>query len=152
MLQSIYSHAGCDFMEAEVKQVIKVSIHTPTQGVTLESGLSFSLSKSFNPHTHVGCDLVLVDNVEMDINSFNPHTHVGCDLTAIYLKNKFLGFNPHTHVGCDIRDTIIPPPEVVSIHTPTQGVTRFYCRATCQILVSIHTPTEGVTRGFVVVC
>ena len=69
--------------------------------MTLESGLSFSLSKSFNPHTHVGCDLVLVDNVEMDINSFNPHTHVGCDLTAIYLKNKFLGFNPHTHVGCD---------------------------------------------------
>ena len=34
MLQSIYSHAGCDFMEAEVKQVIKVSIHTPLYLIT----------------------------------------------------------------------------------------------------------------------
>ena len=35
------------------------------------------------------------------------------------------GFNPHTHAGCDDfeRDTYVPV-SIVSIHTPTQGVTQ----------------------------
>ena len=35
------------------------------------------------------------------------------------------GFNRHTHAGCDDfeRDTYVPV-SIVSIHTPTQGVTQ----------------------------
>ena len=33
-----------------------VSIHTPTQGVTMQRNWSFYLQLGFNPHTHAGCD------------------------------------------------------------------------------------------------
>ena len=35
---------------------LKVSIHTPTQGVTFRQGYNILL-QSFNPHTHAGCDI-----------------------------------------------------------------------------------------------
>ena len=35
MLQSIYTHAGCDEIGHPVWTLFDVSIHTPTQGVTL---------------------------------------------------------------------------------------------------------------------
>ena len=34
--------------------------------------------------------------------SFNPHTHAGCDMEDIYKGWDLLCFNPHTHAGCDI--------------------------------------------------
>ena len=32
-------------------------------------------------------------------------------------------FNPHTHAGCDMSEIRIFGDGIVSIHTPTQGVT-----------------------------
>ena len=77
------------------------------------------------------------------------------------------GFNPHTHEGCDLTLQHEKCKSVVSIHTPTKGVTNAtLCitrRITCfnphthegcdnhikelleYIGVSIHTPTKGVT-------
>ena len=80
------------------------------------------ICKSFNPHTHAGCDsrypvVTIVPNVSIhtptqgvttptewglaDSGCFNPHTHAGCDFRL--LKNTMVGycFNPHTHAGCD---------------------------------------------------
>ena len=37
-----------------------VSIHTPTQGVTPSSWKVFSFEQCFNPHTHAGCDSILI--------------------------------------------------------------------------------------------
>ena len=37
---------------------------------------------------------------------------------------SLLCFNPHTHAGCDLGELWKEVPMVVSIHTPTQGVTR----------------------------
>ena len=34
--------------------------------------------------------------------SFNPRTHVGCDLVLMLAKVLAMGFNPRTHVGCDL--------------------------------------------------
>ena len=73
-----HPHAGCDSFTAVTLQVGEVSIHTPTQGVTTHAGhspqyrnvsihtptqgvtgggfLFFLSRKSFNPHTHAGCD------------------------------------------------------------------------------------------------
>ena len=121
---------------------------------------------SFNPHTHAGCDYLLLKYLYY-CQSFNPHTHAGCDRNAPLRTPPTVGFNPHTHAGCDKGFTLQLFRRTVSIHTPTQGVTRIIwisiylicfnphthagCdRRTCNIgnskaAVSIHTPTQGVT-------
>ena len=98
-----------------------VSIHTPTQGVT-RCGLlwlvelvfqsthprrvwlyyfpSLSDYVGFNPHTHAGCDTLVLNEV-LWYRSFNPHTHAGCDWEYKEWQSPFICFNPHTHAGCD---------------------------------------------------
>ena len=100
-----------------------VSIHTPTKGVTCLSVRPTEMWKSFNPHTHEGCDCCFYDNI-----------------------SRLLGFNPHTHEGCDLLGSKDSNEVRVSIHTPTKGVTHscIQCRVAAQ--VSIHTPTKGVTN------
>ena len=79
-------------------------------------------------------------------------------------------FNPHTHAGCDSSRFGHIHCFIVSIHTPTQGVTQIFkprngsfysfnphthagcdSAASLQVpvlfIVSIHTPTQGVTIG-----
>ena len=77
-----------------------VSIHTPTKGVTFYCTLNNAQRFCFNPHTHEGCD----------VNSTRP----------LISKDSF---NPHTHEGCDLRLLACGWLVVVSIHTPTKGVT-----------------------------
>ncbi len=99
--------------------------------------------------------------------SFNPHTHEGCDMVVNAVFRRSTCFNPHTHEGCDLTKEHIVRGRLVSIHTPTKGVTSFsfahYLSPSCfnphthegcdfnflfvQNLtkVSIHTPTKGVT-------
>ena len=57
------------------------------------------------------------------MRSFNPHTHAGCDLVIMLVRLLLLSFNPHTHAGCDIGGWSNVININVSIHTPTQGVT-----------------------------
>ena len=56
--------------------------------------------------------------------SFNPHTHEGCDYRTFNVRNCSLSFNPHTHEGCDFAAASEPCFAIVSIHTPTKGVTQ----------------------------
>ena len=101
--------------------LLGVSIHTPTQGVT-RCGLlwlvelvfqsthprrvwlyyfpSLSDYVGFNPHTHAGCDTLVLNEV-LWYRSFNPHTHAGCDWEYKEWQSPFICFNPHTHAGCD---------------------------------------------------
>ena len=58
-----------------------------------------------------------------------------------------MSFNPHTHAGCDKDSTYnFEQAFDVSIHTPTQGVTKLDISNVPTENVSIHTPTQGVTR------
>ena len=164
MLQSIYTHAGCDYG----------CLYT------------YSPRHCFNPHTHAGCDNVHnVSGASFPVSihtptqgvtflyicnvfriCFNPHTHAGCDNPLPRLTRVHNRFNPHTHAGCDSRSIIKITESKVSIHTPTQGVTGRAARAAsqegfnphthagCDEMatigigedgVSIHTPTQGVT-------
>ena len=61
--------------------------------------------------------------------SFNPHTHAGCDSMRCSVEYNFVGFNPHTHAGCDHWLFSQISASIVSIHTPTQGVTLFIVEA-----------------------
>ena len=121
MLQSIYTHAGCDYgclytysprhcfnphTHAGCDNVhnvsgasFPVSIHTPTQGVTFLY-ICNVFRICFNPHTHAGCDNPLPRLTRVH-NRFNPHTHAGCDTISFYSNTIILCFNPHTHAGCD---------------------------------------------------
>ena len=50
-----HTHAGCDRLSSRMVRYRDVSIHTPTQGVTLLRYCKPYIF-SFNPHTHAGCD------------------------------------------------------------------------------------------------
>ena len=78
---------------------IKVSIHTPTQGVTgnIVNGNGIVIVSIHTPTQGV--------------------THLK------YAYGLMLSFNPHTHAGCDYIVIIKQQVIIVSIHTPTQGVT-----------------------------
>ena len=118
-----HTHAGCDFTIVKISGILLVSIHTPTQGVTYQP---------LNYRYYYHC--------------FNPHTHAGCDLGLPATLVVHPSFNPHTHAGCDIASTPNEKKEEVSIHTPTQGVTRKSGEGYTYSHVSIHTPTQGVTK------
>ena len=143
MLQSIYTHAGCDYG----------CLYT------------YSPRHCFNPHTHAGCDNVHnVSGASFPVSihtptqgvtflyicnvfriCFNPHTHAGCDNPLPRLTRVHNRFNPHTHAGCDYCKDNKCKIISVSIHTPTQGVTFSVITVETYYKVSIHTPTQGVT-------
>ena len=124
--------------------MLQVSIHTPTKGVTLQPLRGLRTRRSFNPHTHEGCDLQHL-RIRLPPTCFNPHTHEGCDIRGIGYYPQVERFNPHTHEGCDGNILILKVKSKVSIHTPTKGVTFFGIPKCVTFVVSIHTPTKGVT-------
>ena len=99
----------------------------------------------FNPHTHTGCDLMLVCSA-VQCRCFNPHTHTGCDIPSLGSSKSNISFNPHTHTGCDWETLcLFMQQKTVSIHTPIQGVTFDFPYGISAVDVSIHTPIQGVT-------
>ena len=121
-----------------------VSIHTPTKGVTLPFRSLYMFSSGFNPHTHEGCDWSVSSLLSRRLR-FNPHTHEGCDNNLHIGFQDLCSFNPHTHEGCDGRMCRCCRCGIVSIHTPTKGVTIIFICHDKETQVSIHTPTKGVT-------
>ena len=78
--------------------------------------------------------------------SFNPHTHAGCDKDSTYNFEQAFDVSIHTPTqGVTKLDISNVPTENVSIHTPTQGVTFPVYEGSSPTVVSIHTPTQGVT-------
>ena len=57
-------------------------------------------------------------------------------------------FNPHSHAGSDKKSPRFDLRNIISIHTPTQGVTVHCCLPAVGFAISIHTPTQGVTLFF----
>ena len=68
-----------------------------------------------------------------------------CDFLRPILFLSSYCFNPHTYMRCDNSSRIGSVRSVVSIHTPTWGVTPWGDGLDGRSLVSIHTPTWGVT-------
>ena len=77
----------------------RVSIHTPTKGVTVEDRVNSSRVKFQS--THPRRVWLYLSMVLLLFLSFNPHTHEGCDSPCFCLRRKSTSFNPHTHEGCD---------------------------------------------------
>ena len=80
--------------------------------------------------------------------SFNPHTHEGCDWVAAWAKVCWI-VSIHTPTkGVTVVTYFVYWGASVSIHTPTKGVTFSRCTFCNSSHVSIHTPTKGVTCMF----
>ena len=80
-----------------------VSIHTPTKGVThyqQTSGqkINVSIHTPTKGVTGIGYHHVV------DLDGFNPHTHEGCDAQCGEVLKLEDSFNPHTHEGCDFNN------------------------------------------------
>ena len=96
----------------------RVSIHTPIQGVTFHSQLLPRAARSFNPHTHTGCDAwrkpctiyqdmfqsthpyrVWLWRLQGSVSSwcFNPHTHTGCDTEQRFIERAFKFQSTHPY-------------------------------------------------------
>ena len=118
-----HSHTGSDPPKRLRRQVVKISIHTPTQGVTRTYPARRPHRRNFNPHSHTGSDRGCFYHGPDPLFYFNPHSHTGSDpnLQARLYSGKY--FNPHSHTGSDITSTPKANGGKISIHTPTQGVT-----------------------------
>ena len=165
-----HTHAGCDhFSQIVQSECFKVSIHTPTQGVTPNFSL-INDKKGFNPHTHAGCDwstkgweyfkTVSIHTPTQGVTQVSSYGNVR-SLVSIHTPTQGVtigngrlfyatnSFNPHTHAGCDCcQHKVSIAYGYVSIHTPTQGVTVDSIKEENNFVVSIHTPTQGVTPNF----
>ena len=79
------------------------------------------------------------------VASFNPHTHEGCDSIMLSL-HSISRVSIHTPTkGVTPMFQQVLALIWVSIHTPTKGVTYIRYTHTHTYIVSIHTPTKGVT-------
>ena len=116
-----HTHAGCDDGDKQIQEQAGVSIHTPTQGVTVrcKTRLTNSVFQSTHPRrvwpcvhssvlaepwfqsTHPRRVWQIVNRFVAFIISFNPHTHAGCDRCHGWPASTIYRFNPHTHAGCD---------------------------------------------------
>ena len=131
---------------AKVANVIEVSIHTPTKGVTRWIIPAGTFYLCFNPHTHEGCDFEEQQNIIYDLVSI--HTPTKGVTEGFQTQDQFIcvsihtptkgvtsgrepggccniSFNPHTHEGCDSDMSTETQKQRVSIHTPTKGVTAY---------------------------
>ena len=51
------THVGCDIEKQSPQgDSLKISIHAPMWGATIEDNDNRDLLENFNPRTHVGCD------------------------------------------------------------------------------------------------
>ena len=103
-------------------EIVDVSIHTPTKGVTSLNfqAMYFLMFQSTHPRR-----VWLLDGSHY-WNSCNVSIHTptkGVTKVCNLFVTTFLCFNPHTHEGCDALTYGYAPRYAVSIHTPTKGVT-----------------------------
>ncbi len=81
----------------------------------------------FNPRTRKGCDQ-FSDGTEVNTVNFNPRTRKGCDTSKKFYICRLYYFNPRTRKGCDQKRKRSLTDEIISIHAPAKGATKWYNR------------------------
>ena len=110
-------------VKGDYEDLYLISIHTPTKGVTFCDNAGDAGRYDFNPHSHEGSDSKDWQRHRQPGN-FNPHSHEGSDSIVWSVRSMRRDFNPHSHEGSDASDLISLVDSVISIHTPTKGVTQ----------------------------
>ena len=117
-----HSHEGSDTFYMLKFGKFVISIHTPTRGVTGTGADPRPGARDFNPHSHEGSDIFYF-SLYIQFCDFNPHSHEGSDPEHGSVAWWEYNFNPHSHEGSDQRGYYVDKSSVISIHTPTRGVT-----------------------------
>ena len=148
-----------------------ISIHTPTQGVTICTAVDLDWARNFNPHSHAGSDsaIQMYSWRNIKFQSTLPRREWRSKSRGMMQTTLFQSTLPRRewlHLS-PCRWLLL----MISIHTPTQGVTAFDylqyaisdgfqstlprrewplpCRKRLESSsISIHTPTQGVTVQF----
>ena len=104
LFQSTHPHGvrlGISFLNRRIVQFQSTHPH----GVRRNTYPARNAGNSFNPRTHMGCDLWLTFMV-ISWKSFNPRTHMGCDLfRQVVLSNICLFQSTHPH---GVRHLAVP--------------------------------------------
>ena len=115
---------GVTFLDKVIISYFKVSIHTPTQGVTYIRKYNAECS-GVSIHTPTQGVTTCVKPSDVCPKSFNPHTHAGCDSVPLPWRST-CPVSIHTPTqGVTTTAISCTAPLSVSIHTPTQGVTLY---------------------------
>ena len=122
--QSTHPRRVWRYAELKSARDYYVSIHTPTKGVTYVCAniLSFIKFQSTHPRR-----VWRVDQLSSQWRFQFQSTHPRRVWRRYNLSRaKAARFNPHTHEGCDLLKSLrASNAEMVSIHTPTKGVTAY---------------------------
>ena len=82
-------------------QFYQISIHTPTQGVTFVSHSSNSCGKFQSTLPRREWREMGIPHLRCR-DDFNPHSHAGSDTLLVKWLQSCVYFNPHSHAGSDI--------------------------------------------------
>ena len=96
-----HTHEGCDFQTLQRFQVVSVFQSTHPRRVWRNNPYNVVVDKRVSIHTPTKGVTVLCSMVLVPYMSFNPHTHEGCDASWKMETAPRASFNPHTHEGCD---------------------------------------------------
>ena len=98
-----------------------VSIHTPTKGVTQSKHRKYPRNQFQSTHPRRVWLFVYLKTKSLNrFQSTHPRRVWPAEPRAVHLVKCF---NPHTHEGCDPKVSSNSDRKLVSIHTPTKGVT-----------------------------
>ena len=75
------THTGCDAKAAVLRGAVRVSIHAPTRGATQGTELAGEGTMFQSTHPHGVRPIIALE--KNDWFSFNPRTHTGCDLLVV---------------------------------------------------------------------
>ena len=122
MFQSTHLHEVWRVGKHAHSLLYGVSIHTPTWGVTVDTVFPSPISRFQSTHLH---EVWLLHLYWFHRRAcFNPHTYMRCDSRQLHkIAAMIMSFNPHTYMRCDFPCDKLPVICIVSIHTPTWGVT-----------------------------
>ena len=119
-----HTHEGCDPSGKSWLDAYRVSIHTPTKGVTnFCVAFCYRFTVSIHTPTKGVTYGYLTLTVFVDVSIHTPTKGVTKVSKSFQLTD--FGFNPHTHEGCDKASNPRFQSITVSIHTPTKGVTKY---------------------------
>ena len=163
------THTGCDQFDVCVLHILKrfQSTHphgvrlrlipirsanrlfqsTHPHGVRLWGQGFYSISQSFNPRTHTGCDCAFRDEGARFCVSIHAPTRGATVQLEIGDNIDYVSIHAPTRGATIVRNDSYGQTLPVSIHAPTRGATFPYIQRFINHLVSIHAPTRGATAS-----
>ena len=90
-----HTHEGCDEARKAAEEARKVSIHTPTKGVT-KAIIGHLIGRYVSIHTPTKGVTAHTSIKKSSNKCFNPHTHEGCDvLSALKILSPMVFQSTH---------------------------------------------------------